>query len=155
MSFTVGIIKTPKCDTKGIQDFLNDEFLGLKDSHWGWCDEFIDNSEGANGANLPSCKRCQRERLVHFGIFAPKCKAAPKSNDNDSANQLCEDCADWTQLDGDNPQTMLQFSPPKDYPEFGYEGCPVNPPEGREPGLEHLQQIELTFELMIDAVKYT
>ena len=152
---TVGIIKTPKCDTEGIQDFLNDEFLGLKDSHWGWCDEFIDNSEGANGANLPSCKRCRRERLVHLGIFAHKCKAALKSNDSDSANQLCEDCANWTQLDGDNPQTMLQFSPPKDYPEFGYEGCPVNPPEGREPGLEHLQQIELMFQLMIDAVKYT
>jgi hypothetical protein len=50
---------------------------------------------------------------------------------------------------------MLQFSPPTDCPKFGYEGCPVDPPEGRESGLEHLQQIELTFELMIDATKYT
>ena len=31
----------------------------------------------------------------------------------------------------------------------------MDAPKGREPGLEHLQQIELTFELLIHATKYT
>jgi hypothetical protein len=146
---TIGIIKTPKCDKAGIEQFLMEESAGLKDSHWSWCDEFIDRSEGANGANLPSCRRCRRARLVHLGVLE-----APKFNADD-VDKLCEDCADWTQLDGENPQTMLQFPPPEGFPKFESENCPVDAPKGREPGLEHLQQIELTFELLIRATKYT
>ena len=35
---TIGIIKTPKCDKAGIEQFLMEESAGLKDSHWSWCD---------------------------------------------------------------------------------------------------------------------
>lgn len=146
---TLGKIFTPTCDTDAVRLFLAQELLGAHSSQWGWCDQFINRSENINGAKFPSCRKCREANLRKLGVIRNKSPSSEVESDT------CDICADWVQQDNEHPQDFLDYPVNKHYPHCGLDGCPVQPPKGREPGLTHLPQLKLTFDLMICATKYT
>ena len=143
----LGKIQTPKCDVGGVKDFLAAESTGIQDSQWGWCDQFIDRTEGKNGANFPSCNECRKRSLWRLGVKSDY-------NAGGAESEKCKDCADWKQYDPADPPSFLQFPAPAGYPHVHRDDCPMESPKGREPGVTHLPQIQLSFPFLIHATKY-
>lgn len=147
-----GQIKTPKCKLEEIKGFLREERLGVFESQWGWCDDFIDAlTNNPTGAKFPACKNCRRKRLQKLGVILPDIPTN-RSNQTNTV-PVCSHCADWSQHS--DKKGILNFPKSKDFPSFYYDECPVQPPPGREvkEGAD-LPQVELSFDLMVQATRY-
>ena len=117
---------------------INDNVLRV----YGWSCNFVDRS--TNGGRFPACYSCRKRNvdlIRNIGI----CQDAVN-------NHQCEVCANWT-LD-QTTKEMLSFTVPKDYPTRTLPDCPIDPPEGREVGVETLSYIDLEFLTMVKAAKF-
>ena len=139
-----GKIQTPRCDVDAITARLAKERSGASKTSWGWSDTLVDPDH--NGAKLPSCRNCRKERLESLGMM-PLATQGPASS--------CDKCTDWDML-GSNNKVSLDFPQHQDYPTFYTKGSPVPAPPGRDVFLPDgkVPFVKLTFELMIQACKF-
>ena len=141
-----GKIQTPRCYVDAVESLFLRERSGASKASWGWSDALVDRSGDPNGAKLPSCRNCRKQRLESLGMIPLEGKAAALP---------CNKCTDWDML-GSNNKVSLDFPQHKDYPTFYTKGSPVPPPPGRDvfqPGGK-IPFLKLTFKLMIQACKF-
>lgn len=134
-------IETPECKVDEAKAYLDQVRHRTTPSTWGWCDDYIQTAQ--NGSKFPSCKNCRRNRLGKLGAL---------DGINTGPNTDCKNCCDWELL-GQNSE-LLAYTPNQEYPKLAHEGCPVEPPKGREAGLERLRPLKLTFTLMRQACRF-
>ena len=146
-----GKIETPKCRVEDLQAFLVGEPTGNSPSDWGWLDDFIgldaQNQVECNGGKFPSCRDCRRKRLETLGVIASSARAVNREG-------ICRVCTDWKLVD--DPRELLCFPKPKanSWPKTYICDGPVQPIAGREPELENLRFIDLSFKGMVQSAKY-
>ena len=111
-----GKIQTPRCDVDAITARLAKERSGASKTSWGWSDTLVDPDH--NGAKLPSCRNCRKERLESLGMM-PLATQGPASS--------CDKCTDWDML-GSNNKVSLDFPQHQDYPTLYTKGSPLPAP---------------------------
>jgi hypothetical protein len=142
--------RTPLCQSDEIAKFLKERKIGLKDDKiaCGWSFDYV-NCSTTNGGRFPSCRDCRLKRIQSL-----------RTNDLSAvaATPQCSSCADWEM--SESTRHLLLFDAPKNYPEmvadpFNLQGvCPVEAPAGREVGLKRLSYIDVTFKVLVQAVKF-
>ena len=113
-----GKIQTPRCLVDAAESLFLREQSGASKPSWGWSDALVDRYGDPNGAKLPSCRNCRRQRLQSLGMIPLEGQAVALT---------CNKCTDWDML-GSNSKVSLDFLHHKDYPTFCTMGSPVPPP---------------------------
>lgn len=132
----------PPCfQLEQLVDRLKEEKQGIRDSalhQFGWSTDFVHRT--ANGGRFPSCYGCRKRNVD-----------ALRQNTTLVDNQ-CECCGNWTL--SERTKERLSFLPPANYPLTQIPNCPVDPPVGREVGLERLSYMDVQFPTMVQATRY-
>jgi len=130
-----------------IKGFLKSQTSGLSDHtlSWGWSYPFVLSGK-TNGGRLPSCRTC-RKRVISLLLGGEDVEPTVYPS-----IPPCVSCADWKI----NASTvdLLRMPAGSDYPTQSADNCPVDPPPGREVGLQWLLPIHLSFSFLKQATKF-
>ena len=143
-----GIVSTPSCRLDGLTNFLKRQQQNKHRAAYGWSETFISSEGGTNGAVFPSCRNCRRANLEQLGMRFGKAK---KRKGSDGATKACTTCCDWELLPQNKMKaSLLDFPAPSDYPSTITEGCPVDPPAGRDKFGDEIELpvIQLSWDVM-------
>ena len=139
------LFEPPTFQVDMIKLHLEAENTGAKDTtikEFGWSCGLMDRAK--NGGRFPACVSCRKKNVewLHQPIY----ESLPESR--------CELCANWV-LDA-GTKVLLKFAAPKEYPPKArcLDNCPVDPPEGRDAGVEELEFLELDFSTMKQAARF-
>lgn len=145
--YTFGIagrIVTPVCKRELMDDYLKHERLTCNPKPC-WTTKYVDWTVKVNGLYLPSCDRCRRKRLAELGVGSSQAVLA------------CTACCDWERLDR-RTQHLLLCDSGENYPKScrcpGPCASPVQPPLGREVGLEKLPTLKISFGFLKQSVRF-
>ena len=143
-----GKLLTPSCKVEDIKSFFEMQATVGKQPGFGWADTFVHKT--VNGHALPACKRCRKENLKKLGLLF----RGTNSNRMDNA---CNNCCNWDLLPSNSTLScLLRFPAHKDYPTHATQGCPVNPPFGRDQFGQDtsLPWVPITWDSLMSACRF-
>jgi hypothetical protein len=145
-------LEKPHIKVDQIKEFLKKNKQGgleVTEAGFGWSNAFVDRS--ANGGVLPSCNLCRTARLIRLGTIASSSTEIDTVILAVASHRFHEECTDWNVTEA--TASRLEFAPPSGYPMTSAPNCPVEPHPLRKPGLERLQYVPTSFELLKTSIR--